>query len=146
MQESGRNEHGEAKPIEVRFYRNADCVEAYRAYACYINFPRYKIKVCERLQHSQLTCSCTFCRCDFGGSGMTLPTCRSACENFFIACRYEKDLFRCGRSKYFNGYSPEIPQSNDVNGTPIYKRDFFPGQPFRQVILKFIEDYNRYYS
>lgn len=113
---SGRNEHGEAGTVEVRFYKKTDCMNAFRAMACYMNFPR----------------------CD-PATGMSMPTCRSACENFFIACGYEKDLYRCGRSKFFNGYEAEIPEGNDVNGTPIYLRDFFPGQPFRQN--KFDKDY-----
>ena len=113
---SGRNEHGEAGEIEIRFYKKSDCADAFRAMACFMNFPR----------------------CD-PNTGASMPTCRSACENFFIACGYEKDLYRCGRSKFFNGYEPEIPDGNDVNGTPIYLRDFFPGQPFRQN--KFDKDY-----
>jgi len=34
--------------------------------------------------------------------------CRSSCENFFRVCGYEKDLWRCGPSKFFNGYFPEV--------------------------------------
>ena len=113
---SGRNEFGEPGTVEIRFYKNTDCMNAFRAMACFMNFPR--------------------CNPD---TDMSMPTCRSACENFFISCGYEKDLYRCGRSKFFNGYEPEVPSGNDVNGTPIYLRDFFPGQPFRQN--KFDKDY-----
>lgn len=104
----GINEYGEEGSVIVRFYKNADCMNAFRAFSCYINFPRCSMK-----------------------TGETLPTCRSACENFFISCRYKKDLWRCGKSKYFNGYAPESPSGLDKNGTPVYLRDYFPGQPFR---------------
>ena len=104
----GVNEYGESGTVKVRFYHNGDCMHAFRAYSCFINFPR----------------------CD-PRTGQTLPTCRSACENFFISCKYSKDLWRCGKSKYFNGYAPESPSGFDGNGTPMYYRDYFPGQPFR---------------
>src|SRR5690606_28979487 len=42
----------------------------------------------------------------------------------------EKDLWRCGPSKYFNGYEPEKPSRDDF-GNPVYLRDYYPGQPFR---------------
>lgn len=86
--------------VAVRFHQSPDCQEAYRNYFCWINFPRCDAK-----------------------RDLTFPTCRSACENFFISCGYIKDLHRCGKSKWYNGYFPEPPP---------YKRDYFPGQPFRQ--------------
>ena len=105
----GRNEYGEPGSVKIRFNDNRDCENAFKAFMCYANFPR----------------------CDLA-TGLTLPVCKSACENFFISCGYEKNLWRCGKSKYFNGYEPESSSGSDVNGTPIYLRDFFPGQPFRQ--------------
>lgn len=95
----GEDEYGIKGGIEPRFFRNPDCRNAYKNYFCWINFPR----------------------CD--AYGQSLMTCRSACENFFRVCGYEKDLWRCGPSKYFNGYEPE------GGGRPT--RDYFPGQPFR---------------
>lgn len=106
---TARNEFGEAGTITLRFTKKPDCVNAFQAFFCYANFPR----------------------CDLT-TGQTLPMCKSACENFFTACGYETTLWRCGRSKFFNGYAPEPQQGQDVNGTPIYFRDYFPGQPFRQ--------------
>jgi hypothetical protein len=46
-----------------------------------------------------------------------------------ISCQNHKDLWRCGDSQYFNGYSPEKPTY--IDGLPTYLRDFFPGQPFK---------------
>lgn len=94
----GEDEYGVVGGIEPRFHRNADCRNAYKNYFCWINFPR----------------------CD--GYEQSLMTCRSSCENFFRVCGYERDLWRCGPSKYFNGYTPE---------TGKVTRDYFPGQPFR---------------
>jgi hypothetical protein len=95
--------NGHVGQIKKRFYHNPDCRNAFSNYFCWINFPR----------------------CD-PTRDLTLPTCRSACHNFFKACRYERKLKRCGKSKYFNGYSPEDPQSDGS-----YLREYFPGQPFR---------------
>ncbi len=103
------NEYGDSGRIIKRFYKKMDCMEAYRAYFCWINF----------------------LRCDINRD-LTLPTCRSACVNFFKSCGYARDLWRCGKSKYFNGYDPESPSSVDANGNPQYLRDYFPGQPFRE--------------
>lgn len=44
-----------------------------------------------------------------------------------VACENQKDLWRCGDSKYFNGYEAEEPEI-DGNGDPVYMRDFFPGK------------------
>jgi hypothetical protein len=49
---------------------------------------------------------------------MSLPTCKSACENFFISCNYEEDLWRCGKSKYFNGYDVEQPCTSEIGCAP----------------------------
>lgn len=101
------NEYGEEptyypyEPVATRFHKSPDCQEAFKNYFCWVNFPR----------------------CDYKRD-LTFPTCRSACENFFISCGYVKDLHRCGKSKWYNGYFPEPG--------PPYLRDYFPGQPFRQ--------------
>ena len=54
-----------------RYFKNNDCQEAYKAYTCWLNFPR-----CDEFQES-------------------LPICASACENMFRVCGFEKDLWRC---------------------------------------------------
>lgn len=102
-----RNEYGDRGHIIHRFYKRGDCRHAFRSYMCYINFPR----------------------CDMERE-ISLPTCRSACENFFRSCQYSHDLWRCGKAKYFNGYGPESPQM--IDGEITYLRDYYPGQPFRQ--------------
>lgn len=94
--------------VKRRFRKNGDCQLAFRRYMCWINFPR----------------------CD-ADRNLTLPTCQSACENYFRVCNYDKDLWRCGKSKYFNGYSPEKATLNYL-GNVTYLREYFPGQPFRQ--------------
>mmetsp|Transcript_9744 Transcript_9744/g.10480 ORF Transcript_9744/g.10480 Transcript_9744/m.10480 type:complete len:270 (+) Transcript_9744:136-945(+) len=103
-----KNEYGDRGKIIRRLSRRPDCQNAYRNLFCYINFPR----------------------CDTERD-LTLPTCRSACENFFKGCVYAKDLWRCGQSKYFNGYFPEEPKTSS-DGNITYLREFFPGQPWRQ--------------
>mmetsp|Transcript_27846 Transcript_27846/g.28096 ORF Transcript_27846/g.28096 Transcript_27846/m.28096 type:complete len:260 (-) Transcript_27846:97-876(-) len=100
----GVNEYGDKGTIIKRFWHNDDCQNAYKSYFCWVNFPR----------------------CD-DGMEYTLPTCRSACQNFFRSCMYSSDLWRCYESKYFNGWGPEQPTGNRT-----YLRDFFPGQPFRE--------------
>jgi hypothetical protein len=60
----------------------------------------------------------------------SMGTCVSACENYFTSCGFEKDIWRCGPSTFFNGYAPEAPYSVDSDGNPLYLRDYFPGQPF----------------
>lgn len=54
--------------VEARFgaRHGADCMDAYRNFMCWLNFPR----------------------CDVSGQSMML--CRSVCENFFRACKYPK--------------------------------------------------------
>mmetsp|Transcript_32240 Transcript_32240/g.30729 ORF Transcript_32240/g.30729 Transcript_32240/m.30729 type:complete len:262 (-) Transcript_32240:20-805(-) len=101
------NEFGEPGHIRVRFLKNEDCKNAFMNLFCWINFPR--------------------CNPD---TDQSMPTCRSACENFFITCGYETGLWRCGKTKYFNGYEPEKPRTVDGNLT--YLREYFPGQPFRK--------------
>lgn len=69
--------------IVNRFSDNPDCVNAFRNYFCWMSFPR----------------------CDTDGS--SLPLCRSVCENFFLACKQSKDLWRCGDTAFVNGYKPK---------------------------------------
>lgn len=116
MKDNNRNEFGDIGHTRRRFRDRPDCQLAYKNYFCWINFPR----------------------CDISRD-LSLPTCRSACENFFRTCGYNKGLWRCGKSKWFNGYEPEIPQL--PRGLPLipkaganrtYLREFMTGQPFRK--------------
>ena len=108
LKRAKKNEYGDIGVIKRRFYKKPDCRNAFKSYFCWINFPR--------------------CLPD---RDLTLPTCRSACENFFKTCGYEKNLWRCGRAKYFDGKAPEEPEV-DALGNATYLRDYFPGQPFRE--------------
>lgn len=108
LRRKNENEYGESGRIKRRFFKRPDCMNAFRNMFCYINFPR----------------------CD-PDRDITLPTCRSVCENFFKSCLYAKDLWRCGKSKYFNGYFPEKPTTAS-DGNLTYLRDYFPGQPWRE--------------
>jgi len=106
---------GTVGSLMVHFFKNTQCQEAYKSYFCYLNFPR-----CDEAQN-------------------TLLLCRSACENFFQACRYPKSdasgnmsmgMWRCGQEQYDGGYLAEVAQVLDSSGLPIYKRAPFPGLPF----------------
>lgn len=88
--------------VRRRFYHTPPCRWAYSHYFCWINFPR-----CDESQD------------------LTLPMCRSACENFFRACNYAEDLYRCGPAKFFNGYEPEEPSAETGTNTS-YLREYFP--------------------
>ena len=65
-----------------------DCINAYKAFYCWSNFPR----------------------CN--SEGMSLIMCRSVCENFYKACKYAEDLHRCGPSEYHNGKGISIIMNN----------------------------------
>ena len=107
LKDLGVNEYGDSGLIKRRMYKKTDCQDAFINLMCWMNFPR----------------------CDLS-TNETLPMCRSACENFFITCGYEDKLWRCGKSKWFNGYFPEYPRMQ--NGELVYLRDYFPGQPWRK--------------
>lgn len=106
LRSQGVNEYGDPVVIRRRFWHHQDCRTAFKNYFCWINFPRCDMKRDE-----------------------SLSTCRSACENYFISCGLDKDIWRCGPSKFFNGYEPEVPSVNQY-GNVTYLRDYFPGQPF----------------
>mmetsp|Transcript_7136 Transcript_7136/g.10626 ORF Transcript_7136/g.10626 Transcript_7136/m.10626 type:complete len:262 (-) Transcript_7136:138-923(-) len=108
LRERGVNEHGDPVVIRRRFWHHEDCRNAYKNYFCWINFPR----------------------CDMNRDE-SMATCRSACENYFISCGLDRDIWRCGPSMYFNGYEPEEGKVNGF-GEVNYMRDYFPGQPFRE--------------
>lgn len=101
--------YGHRGHVRKRFLNRPNCQMAYKRYFCWINFPR-----CDTFLDE------------------SLPTCKSACENFFRSCNYEFGLWRCGKSKWFNGYEPEPPQVDPVSGNLTYFREYFPGQPFRR--------------
>lgn len=109
LKRARKDEYGEPHRITTRFHRKPDCMNAFKNMFCWINFPRCDIE-----------------------RDLSMPTCRSACENFFKACGYDRDLWRCGKSMYFNGYEPEKPITDSVTGDVTYLREYFPGQPFRE--------------
>lgn len=95
--------------VAKRFTDNRDCVQAYRNYLCYLNFPR----------------------CD--GKDESMLLCASVCENMMKACRVPKYLWRCGNPRYFGGTAPEGASDDqlfDNVGVPYYARAPFPGSPF----------------
>jgi hypothetical protein len=106
LRSKGINEWGDPVTIKKRMYKHPDCVNAFRNLFCWLNFPR----------------------CDENGESMIM--CRSSCENYFISCGFDKDLWRCGDAKYFDGYEPEPPTV--VAGSATYLREYFPGSPWRQ--------------
>jgi hypothetical protein len=88
----------------LRFHKNAACEAAITQYMCWINFPR-----CDEFEES-------------------LPTCTSACENFFRVCGYSAAYQKCGTiGSEFIGKRPV--QLNDSRTFAI--TDFFPGHPFK---------------
>jgi len=96
-----------------RFTGNSaqDCINAYKNYMCWMNFPR----------------------CDPAGNSLLL--CRSVCENFFQACRYPKPMWRCYDPMYYGGQYPEGGNGDQVyssTGSPVFLRALFPGLPFRE--------------
>ena len=107
LQDDGINELGEEGEVEVRFFDNPDCQEAFRNYFCWLNFPR----------------------CDDEDESLIL--CRSTCENLMEACEYSEDLHRCYHPEYYGGHEPEVDDILDDEGNPIYWRAHWPGQPFR---------------
>jgi len=108
MKAENKDIYGHRGHVRKRFLNRPDCQFAYKRYFCWINFPR-----CDTFLDE------------------SLPTCKSACENYFRSCKYEFGLWRCGKSKWFNGYEPEPPQY-DATGNLTYYREYFPGQPFRR--------------
>lgn len=115
MKSLNRDIYGHRGHVRKRFTKRLDCQNAFKAMFCYINFPRC-----------------------YPEEDVSLPTCKSACENFFRTCNYEYGLWRCGPSKWFNGNEPELPANNpDPEGGTIaanltYLREYMPGQPFRK--------------
>jgi hypothetical protein len=98
----------------TRFRNNDDCLNAYKNFLCWLNFPR----------------------CDAQGESMVL--CRSVCQNFFQACNYPSVMERCYAPEYYGGEEAEADTLVDDQGLPIYLRAFFPGTPFREN--QFFED------
>lgn len=103
-------EGGDDNTIE-RFTDNNDCQNAYKSFLCYMNFPR----------------------CNDAGDSLML--CRSVCENFFRACKYESFLNRCYNPEYYGAVDPEPETITDELGLPIYMRAHLPGQPFRDILI-----------
>jgi len=107
LQDAGVTETGEPGEVTVRFFENPDCENAYRNFFCWLNFPR----------------------CDDEDNSLIL--CRSVCENFFDACEYDSELWRCGDPIFYGGAEAEVDDVLDDDGLPIYWRTMLPGQPFR---------------
>ncbi len=85
-----------------------DCETAYIGFMCYLNFPR-----CNE-------------------EGQSLVLCRSVCENYMIACGYDKELWRCGDVSYLGAEKPEVPTQDDESGVyNVTVRAPFTGAPFR---------------
>ncbi|KAA0177062.1 hypothetical protein FNF27_01392 [Cafeteria roenbergensis] len=103
----GENEHGIPGEVVERFFENEDCIDAYKNFLCWLNFPR----------------------CDEEGRSLIL--CGSVCENLFRSCRYSEDLWRCYEPSFYGGKAPEEDKDVDKDGLPVYWRAPFPGQPFR---------------
>ena len=106
--ENGINELGENEPIFQRFWNGdrddpngekfrakrggtprGDCEISYERFMCYYNFPR----------------------CDEEDRSLIL--CRSVCENYFMACNYPQDMWRCGPSKWNGATGPETPVQDE---------------------------------
>ena len=95
--------------VKSRF-SDDDCVNAYRNFMCYMNFPR----------------------CNDAGESLLL--CRSVCENFFRACGYPKVMWRCYNPEYYGGKAPEGTTGDqlfDSSGKAIFLRALLPGLPFQ---------------
>eukprot|EP00501_MAST-03F_sp_TOSAG23-6_P001012 GSMAST32.ASY1.ANO1.1052.1 assembled CDS len=117
LRDNDMNEHGIDGATVIRFHENKDCQNAYKNYICWLNFPR----------------------CD--SEDRSLIMCRSACENYKRACGYGRDMWRCGPEKWQNGMDgPEEASGQDDEGYPMFLRDFFPGHPFRDNIIREDED------
>jgi hypothetical protein len=106
------NEFGDPGIIMPRFTdedRFPNCLTSFKAYMCYINFPR-----CDEQDKS-------------------LIMCKSTCQNLMDTCGISYDLQRCGPPEYHNGNEPEeMLFWNDAGSYPMLMRDFYPGQPFRE--------------
>jgi hypothetical protein len=107
----GMNEFGIPGIVQERFTDNEDCVNAYKNFLCWLNFPR----------------------CD--DEGRSLILCTSVCENYFRSCRYPEEMWRCYEPRFYGGKAPEEDKDLDADGLPIYWRAQFIGQPFRSNLF-----------
>jgi hypothetical protein len=88
IETKGLGEDGQK--AKKRFHKNRACQDAYKRYACWLNFPR-----CDEFEDS-------------------LPLCTSVCENFFRVCNYEEDLWRCSADSRNGNFFPGEPfQANE---------------------------------
>eukprot|EP00520_Triparma_pacifica_P012607 CAMPEP_0118645792 /NCGR_PEP_ID=MMETSP0785-20121206/7696_1 /TAXON_ID=91992 /ORGANISM="Bolidomonas pacifica, Strain CCMP 1866" /LENGTH=378 /DNA_ID=CAMNT_0006537711 /DNA_START=243 /DNA_END=1379 /DNA_ORIENTATION=- len=108
-QEAPEHDEYGRKELQVRtdvFYLNPPCENAYKAYFCWINFPR----------------------CDTN-TNQSLPMCRSACENMFFACGYPEEMWRCGEAQYFND---QIEQGKKVGEPELSTKNIERGMDERK--------------
>jgi hypothetical protein len=97
---------GTAGKILMHFTNNDACKAAFKNFLCYMNFPR----------------------CD--ATGTSLMLCQSVCENFYKACNYPKDFWRCYNYAYYGGQEAEPSTLISTSGEPIFLRSMLPGLPF----------------
>lgn len=98
--------------VARRFDGNPDCVNAYKNFLCFLNFPR-----CDKQRDSLLLCT-------------------SVCENFFRSCNYPRALWRCYEPRYYGAKKAEGTdgdQEMDLDGLPVYLRALLPGLPFKRT-------------
>lgn len=102
-----------------RFSRSPDCIQAYRNFLCWMNFPR----------------------CDAQGNSLEL--CSSVCFNYFRACNYPANMVRCYDPVNYGAPLDEVTQQrldgtlviNSATGLPILYNAPYPGHPFRPNLL-----------
>ena len=46
--------------------------------------------------------------------------CRSVCENYFRACGYNEDMWRCGDYALLGAKEAEVPVQNKTQGSTTY--------------------------
>ena len=154
LMDEGINELGEEGEVEVRFFENDDCIDAFKNYFCWLNFPRCddeqnslimcrsacenlmeacNVRVCLKLR----ACVCVrACTCPL--TDARFPCCLLASRSLALTCaalQYATDLHRCGPPEFFGGAEAEVDDILDEDGNPIYWRAHWPGQPFRDNVF-----------
>lgn len=134
LEEEGLNELGEGGWIVQRFHEDVgdpamDCMNAFKKYFCYLNFPR-----CDKEDESLVSHIFWLTKSRLIRLIDCQAMCRSACENLHISCGYEKDLWRCGEPEYYYGYRAEASiKRHPIDNNKIFYRYPYPGAPFRDI-------------